>query len=51
MRLDVLNEFILMVSLSNHGLVAVRRAHREAMGDIVFSGVLEHAFDGIKSVL
>jgi hypothetical protein len=25
-----------MVSLSNHELVAVRRAHREAMGDIVF---------------
>jgi hypothetical protein len=30
------NEFILMVSFSNHELVAVRRAHREAMGNIVF---------------
>jgi hypothetical protein len=36
MRPRVFNGLALMVSLSNHELVAVRRAHREAMGNIVF---------------
>jgi hypothetical protein len=36
MRGSVINALVLMVSLSNHELVAVRRAHREAMGRIVF---------------
>ncbi len=31
-----------MVSLSNHELVAVRWAHREAMGDIVFQRPARH---------
>ena len=36
MRSRVFNGLALMVSLSNHELVAVPRAHREAMGEIVF---------------
>jgi hypothetical protein len=35
MRSRVFNDLNLMVSFSNQGLVAVRRSHREAMGDIV----------------
>ena len=43
MRPSVFNDLALMVSLSNHELVAVRRAHREAMGDIAFQHPPSHA--------
>ena len=36
MRSRIFNGLALTVSLSNHELVAVRRAHPEAMGNIVF---------------
>jgi hypothetical protein len=45
MRSSDFNGSSLMVSLSNHELVAVRLAHREAMGDIVFlhpANALDH---------
>ena len=35
MRSRDFNGLALMVSLSNHERIAVRRAHREAMGDFV----------------
>jgi hypothetical protein len=31
-----------MVSLSNHELAAVRRAHCEAMGDIIMAAIVRH---------